>query len=1116
MDKNKKVITGLLAGSAAINSAAIIAILTIRCSDSESINDHILHKIKELDDEVISKTNDLVNNPDSREIFNNAQKMYDDALLKEKEIEKFIFENKLIGKEIDEVLEKLNADIDKLKKQLENNKLYNKERAKELIDKLSNNNPEKEKLLEKLNKSDFASEELWDIIEKTQDLLNKAKKEALKEINKLNDSQKKNELLQKVSNPNAKEEDYLSAKQEAINELEKARDKAISQINRLDNSSEKEKLLKIVNNLESTEEEINKSKESAENLLNKAKENALKELEKLTGSTKKDELSEKLNKENILQQEIKNIVNEVNEIFENEKERVKQLINSELTTDAEKENLLTELEKAKNIEEIKLVEAKIAPIKEIETISNEELKSNLLDKVYEINSKTENALDKLRDLETEAQLAKLPYPLGMEAPAVSEIRNRINDINSNEALNDLEKEAKVKEIKDTFANLIEKINNAKDKIAKVSEKRQAALNDILNNSNLIVNDDVINNAEFEALDQAITNALNQDKSDAKDIIDSLSHLTNKQKEDFKNLIDEANSNNDIKKILDSAKLQDQKEDKKAELDRIIESLDYPNTNAEAKNELKVLYKEDKTLEELEQIKQLIVGENGVESKVNDANSKISKLPEAKQQALKDELNNASTNEEFEELFNKIAQALNDSKQEIKDEIVKLTHLTSEQRKELEKAVDAATNSTELNKILNKAKLLDKIEEAKSLITPNESYALADDPEVRNIIDRTINNMHKEADALETEAEVNNKIQELTVLNEKLKEVKNSIENLTNNEVSNLEETKKELAKKLARVNDIDDIPFVNFEIDKEKVKKLAESLDYPSKPNNVAISDIKLLIDQIDTTNLDEAKAKLDKIKNQIENTDAELPLATKIQEAKDKIAEIRQSDKVDRITPLEAELDRANTKEEFETLLNNIQIAKDAADKEWRDNLRDSLKKQAESLPYPAGLNAQGIKDIKNIIDSLTDDELVEWQTTKLNEIDKKIKEANKEIAKLSSDDQTRLNEKLNSANTDEEFNQLFEDIRNSSATKKQNITDAINSLNYLSRDEKDNFIAQLENATSEEMNEVLVEAKKQNIDNLIDTLPYPSGSLAKAKSDLKADIAKINNSNDLDSKLA
>ncbi|WAM09998.1 hypothetical protein ONA24_01610 [Mycoplasmopsis cynos] len=146
-------------------------------------------------------------------------------------------------------------------------------------------------------------------------------------------------------------------------------------------------------------------------------------------------------------------------------------------------------------------------------------------------------------------------------------------------------------------------------------------------------------------------------------------------------------------------------------------------------------------------------------------------------------------------------------------------------------------------------MLAKIEQLKKVITPNQ-YALDKDPEVRKIIDETIERLKISIDGIE-EGDVQAKKDELDSLKSKLSGLKKEIEDLTENDVLDVQKTKKELAIQLAK--DMDDVGIEDTKlyIKKAKLKKKASKLEYPTKQNSLAISKLNTKINDATLNDID-------------------------------------------------------------------------------------------------------------------------------------------------------------------------------------------------------------------------------------------------------------------------
>lgn len=92
---------------------------------------------------------------------------------------------------------------------------------------------------------------------------------------------------------------------------------------------------------------------------------------------------------------------------------------------------------------------------------------------------------------------------------------------------------------------------------------------------------------------------------------------------------------------------------KEDLNALVDALEYPSTNAQAKQEIKDSYKDVEKSNDLNRFKEDIMK---IAEKVKSAKAKIAELSEAKRTELNAELDKTNTDEEFNALNEKIKQA----------------------------------------------------------------------------------------------------------------------------------------------------------------------------------------------------------------------------------------------------------------------------------------------------------------------------------------------------------------------------------------------------------------------------------------------------------------------------
>ncbi|WAM03737.1 hypothetical protein ONA22_01690 [Mycoplasmopsis cynos] len=115
------------------------------------------------------------------------------------------------------------------------------------------------------------------------------------------------------------------------------------------------------------------------------------------------------------------------------------------------------------------------------------------------------------------------------------------------------------------------------------------------------------------------------------------------------------------------------------------------------------------------------------------------------------------------------------------------------------------------------------------------------------------------------ANVQAKKDELDSLKSKLSGLKKEIEDLTENDVLDVQKTKKELAIQLAK--DMDDVGIEDTKlyIKKAKLKKKASKLEYPTKQNSLAISKLNTKINDATLNDIDNVEKLINDLPKKIE-----------------------------------------------------------------------------------------------------------------------------------------------------------------------------------------------------------------------------------------------------------
>ncbi|WP_031489305.1 GA module-containing protein [Ureaplasma canigenitalium] len=1216
--KKKKLIATLMTVSsiAAASAAGYLLYRYFSLTDN-----NLLKEINDLSLVVVNDYDNLKKDISNRDYLNHAKETYTKA-------NNLLGKNKNIKDEtIRNALDILSQNMERLKNLIdESDKILNpkKDEVLKLLDLLSDTNQKKEEIRAIINNPDASSSDLKRATDLIKEALAEAKRQVEEKLNLLSDGETKDDFANKLNKDGLSEQEYIDISNQIDQYLNNKKTDALAQINKLkDNTEKKNNLIKQLEQKDLSESNIKHIKDEAKKVLDDIKKEALPEVNKiLEGSEKLKDIVDLINNENANQTDIENAVNKAHDIINNFKKDINNEIDQQLSDEKIKESLKNQVEKASSVGQVLIVEEKLKLALKLDDLIDQDKKQELYDKISQLPIDDPLIKNKLKDLASQIddvknnqydeqldhlvdQIKKLPYPGGEQATAISELVKKVSEIRSDASLSKQEQYelAKVR-IGQDLPTFILKINEAKEKIKKLSPDSGKTANEQLDATFLLNRDINYPNRSFPELDEALNNLLSRDKDNIKHLIegagnqklsfeeiDKLKKLVDDPKTDsymkmldiveqtkilvekkgleekarainypggpsstavtelirqiytedenkidskekveaFKKKLDELSNkvdeaidaiNNvavdkqtalqdklnkayeitDVEKIINEAKNEKQVDDLKqlkSLLDGIVDSLPYPDSNASAKTEIKNLYKDSTDLSFINELKNKITDPNtGLAKKINDAKGKIEKLPKDKQEQLNNLLNSANTDEEFSNLDTAIKNALSKNKDDKKKVIDGLTGLTTEQQNELKTEIDNALTSDEIDRIIDKAILLEKIEQIKKVITPND-YALANDPEVKKIIDETINNLKTSIDGIAKD-QVENKKNEIDGLKEKLANLKNEIEGLTDKDVLELDQTKKELAKQLARDMDDAGINDTKLYIRKAKLKKQASELDYPNKPNTSANRKLNRQIEDATEHNISD-----------VENLIKGLP--EKIKEAKSLINAVSSSgqDKDGKRTKdLNDQLNRAVTDDDFTNLKLNIEKAKSQNEHEYKQDLQRRLKEQVDGLNYPipsTGGEAPAKTKLKQKIES-ADTATLENFNEVINNLSEKISHARTEISKLSPKDIETANTELSSASEDADFTKLENSIKSLKENENVEISTKIATLDELTHEEQEQLKKEVESAnTYQDKLNVLEKARAQHLNKFIDKLPYPSDH-GRAKQMLKAGVVSAN----------
>ncbi|WP_031488931.1 rhoptry family protein [Ureaplasma canigenitalium] len=732
---------------------------------------------------------------------------------------------------------------------------------------------------------------------------------------------------------------------------------------------------------------------------------------------------------------LKNITKDANQLFDDEKQKINNLINS-LNNNETKNKLISQLNNADKLTDLSKINDQINDEKIIEefdqksktdtpNINKKEIEI-LIDHIFDDEKKNE-LKEKLKNASTNDELRKIvddAYEQIRKGDANGQhgdenllraiknlLKSRVNNSNlSPDEINDLLKQIENAESIEALKP-IEHDFNRKNTISKLKEEAKKAINQ-LNDGELkdkltkLLNKDNVRATELDLIIKAAKEIIKKDKEASSDTLDK---------------VKDPKVHDQFKEQLDNARTQE-------EINQIISNInDYVNKH----NNLK-----DKTLDAL--------------NKLEDSNQIKSDN--------KDNANSLSTSDdEYLNIINKVDEYLNNLKKETNDAINKLEG--DNQFDELKKKLDT-NDLTESNLKILKEDALNifnkKKEDEKTKIT-NSGL----DSDLQNHLNNDVNN----ANNLNELGVIDNKIKTLDVIKKINDETTkndliNKVKNINVNEPDankKLDEIRKQARTKVA--NESGDI----IEIAKSKVL----NLPYPKQENAPAVKE---LIKQLDDVKNNSQLSEEDKRKKAKEIEDLLPSLTVEIEKAKSEIKKVSDIHHKELNNKLDETgfTSTSNNKEKFDTLnklidekkksdkangvqsvngLSNLsqdeknhfnnQINSSSTDNNTKileivkqarlKDKKNALIKKLNSIGYPGGATAPAISTLASEINSLTNMNSADQFDSKIGQLKNKVTEVKNQINSIDGKfnlTKQRLINQLNSADSETKLNQVFADI--------------------------------------------------------------------------------------------
>ncbi|MBZ4204513.1 GA module-containing protein [Mycoplasma tauri] len=761
----------------------------------------------------------------------------------------------------------------------------------------------------------------------------------------------------------------------------------------------------------------------------------------------------------------------------NKKEKAKDNLNSGygLLTPEYKENLNNLIDKAESEQQINdiLTQAK-------ELVDKKKTAQNSIDNDFEhlSDNQKQNYKNEISSADSKDKVDEI---LADAKTLNDEKKEKIENIEKLEKLTEEDKNRFKEEIKNSgTSSEDEQQENTPSKVLEkaieLNDSKKDALDKLEKLENITNKDSIkeqINNATTKEEVQRIildAEALNKDKSDAKEAINKLDNLSQNEKQEYINQINNASESTNFETIKQEATNKNQEKD---QLINEIDSLDFANNSkAQFKQNIK-----NKSLDEakayLEELKTLNENKNEIKQLIEDSQNNI---PEDVKNRLKESLTNAATKDEIDNVKKDVELEI--EKQKAIDEIKKISPENKQtewigkinnarSKKEIESLLlSAQGRALEAAKLKAESdiELLDFISKETKSKTIEKIKTLQDESQIKNESDRLINKNQEKKDLFEQNIKESDLftpeyIQEIKqkIINEdeesKYQEIKNTFvalkeakkqfnEKLKNNTLFDSLGTKdkENLGKKLKNIKDIAQVQELEKEADElNKFKK--DLIEKTGQIQNVDQDEIDRTKNQIKEAQTKEEANKLYE----------DLALKSKRKTAKEDIEKLNNLSQQVAQKHFNDLIDKAE--------INNIDAIVDEAKRvdKINENNIDELKK----LPL---LNEAYITEkennIKNNFANNNESSFLNQAKELSNKKTSAQSSIKREYTSLSEDQHKLIDELLKNANNDESINNIKKEAELWNIQKEaQTYLNDQNSI-YLNENEKNQGLTEIQNA--------------------------------------------------------
>ncbi|WP_243188285.1 KxYKxGKxW signal peptide domain-containing protein [Weissella koreensis] len=994
-----------------------------------------------------------------------------------------------------------------------------------------------------------------------------------------------NDILEKARNADQEVDDLTAEKKDAIEK--------ITALPNLDDET-KQGYIDQVNSAKTADEItgiVDAATAADKKILDDAKTNAVTEINDMNNLTAEEKQgyvdqvngAKTVGEVNDILEKARNADQEVDDLTAEKKDAIEKITALPNLDDETKQGYIDQVNSAKTADEITgIVDAATAADKKI----LDDAKTNAVTEINDMNNLTaeekQGYIDQVNSAKTADEIAKIvdAAKAADEKAAADKLaddkKNAIEEIND---LNNLDKDQKQDYIDqvngaktaDEITKIVDAAKAADEKAAadKLADDKKNAIEEIndLNNLDKDQKQDYIDqvngaktadeitkivDAAKAADEKAAADKLADDKKNAIEEINDLNNLDKDQKQDYIDQVNGAKTADEITKIVDAAKAADEKaaadklaDDKKNAIEEIndLNNLDKDQkqdyidqvNGAKTADEITKIVDAAKAADEKAAADKLADDKKNAIEEINDLNN----LDKDQKQDYIDQVNGAKTADEITKIVDAAkaadekaaADKLADDKNNAIEEINDLNNLDKDQKQDYIDQVNGAKTADEITKIVDAAKAADEkaaadklADDKKNAIEEINDLNNLDKDQKQDYIDQV--NGAKTADEITKIVDAAKAADEKAAADKLADDKKNAIEEI--NDLNNLDKDQKQ--DYIDQVNGAKTADEITKIVDAAKAadeKAAADKLADDKKNAIEEINDLNNLDkdqkqDYIDQVNGAKTADEITKIVDAAKAADEKAAADKLADDKKNAIEEINDLNNLDKDQKQDY-IDQVNGAKTADEITKIVDAAKAADEKAAADKLADDKNNAIEEINDLNNLDKDQKQDyIDQVNGAKTADEITKIvdaakaadekaATDKLADDKKNAIEEINDLNNLDKDQKQDYIDQVNGAKTADEITKIVDAAKAADekaaadklADDKKNAIEEINDLNNLDKDQKQDYIDQVNGAkTADEITKIVDAAKAAD----------EKAAADKLADDKKNAIEEINDLNNLD----